>query len=394
MSPRGSITATRLWKRFRPDKRPQRLRGFLDERRAGLRAKRSKQWVWALRDVEFHAEPGESLGLIGANGSGKSTLLKILTRVMYPYAGSVEAVGRVGALIEVAAGIHPQLSGRENIYVYGSLLGLHRSETAKRFDDIVEFAEVGHAIDRLIKFYSSGMKMRLGFAVAAFLEPDILLVDEVLAVGDAQFQRRCLNRLREVLSQGTTLAYVSHDLPTVEATCSRALWLDRGVLRRDGPVRDVLADYREAIEEEAALELLGGGAVQASEVTACGPDGGPPRTGEPLHVRFVLGMREAADATVHIGVSEGPAMPILHVRRDVGLPAGNVLVGCTLDDVPLARGRFYVWIGVQAKGRRTRDLLAWSPAAHFDVVGPDLEPVPSGVVRAAPVYTSATWNLE
>ncbi|MCZ7535464.1 MAG: ABC transporter ATP-binding protein [Acidimicrobiia bacterium] len=194
MSRSGELSATRVWKRFRPDRRPKRVRTFLDTRRVRGGERPKKQWSWALRDIDFRVEPGESVGLIGTNGSGKSTLLKLLTRVMYPHSGQIEAHGRAGALIEVASGIHPLLSGRENIFLYGTLLGLPRRDVANRFDAIVDFADIGHAIDRQVKFYSSGMKMRLGFAVAAFLEPDILLVDEVLAVGDSSFQQRCLAR--------------------------------------------------------------------------------------------------------------------------------------------------------------------------------------------------------
>ena len=183
---------------------------------------RPQRWRWALRDIDFDVAPGESVGLVGSNGSGKSTLLKILHRVMYPYAGSVEVVGRVGALIEVRSGIHPQLTGRENIVpVRLAPRAWPPTAVASRFDEIVAFAELEQAIDRQVKFYSSGMQMRLGFAVAAFLEPDVLLVDEVLAVGDAAFQQRCLDRMRYVLTQGTTLVLVSHDLAAVEATCAR-----------------------------------------------------------------------------------------------------------------------------------------------------------------------------
>ena len=168
--PDGTIRATHVWKRFRADRRYSKLRYEMKQLSARLKGSGEDNWRWALRDVDLRVEPGESVGLLGSNGSGKSTLLKLLCRVMRPHSGSVEVTGRVGALIEVVAGIHPDLSGRENAFLYGTLLGLDRPAIASRFDQIVEFAELGDAIDRQVKFYSSGMKMRLGFSVAAFLE--------------------------------------------------------------------------------------------------------------------------------------------------------------------------------------------------------------------------------
>src|SRR5438105_48973 len=250
-SPKGSIEVGHVWKRFRADRRRRLLRDEIQRLSARLAGKAKRGWRWALRDVNLRLEPGESVGLVGVNGSGKTTLLKILTRVMYPYSGRVEVGGRVGALIEVRAGLHPELTGRENVFLMGSLLGLRRKEVAARFDAIVAFSELEPAIDRQLKFYSSGMQTRLGFAVAAFLEPDILLVDEVLAVGDASFQQKCLERMRAVIREGTTLVFVSHDLPAVDSTCARGVWLSDGSVRSDGPIGDVLNGYRQYIEKAA-----------------------------------------------------------------------------------------------------------------------------------------------
>jgi ABC-type polysaccharide/polyol phosphate transport system ATPase subunit len=386
--PEGTIAASHVWKRFRADRRGSLLSAELRRLSARLRGRPFQAWRWALRDVDFHAEPGDSIGLIGANGSGKSTLLKILTRVMYPYAGSVHVSGRVGALIEVSAGIHPQLTGRENVYLYGMLLGLSRKEVSRKFDEIVAFAEVEQATDRLVKFYSSGMKMRIGFAVAAFLEPHILLVDEVLAVGDASFQQKCLDRMRVVLSQNTTLVFVSHDLAAVQATCTRGIWLAEGDVMTTGPINDVLASYRHAIE--MAAEASTAGALGALlKVTAAGRAGVTARTEEPLDITLVFTSDFPRDADLYLGLSEGTATPIFTLNRPVHLSNGQTEVRCTIPHLPLPRGRYYVWVGLWGGGQ----IVPWQPAGHVDVVGPDLDPAPRAVVRLAPVYVEATWDV-
>jgi ABC-type polysaccharide/polyol phosphate transport system ATPase subunit len=392
MLPEGSISAVHIWKRFHADQRRRLLRDQLHHLSARLRGGGGRGWRWALRDVELTAVPGESVGLIGTNGSGKSTLLKILTRVMYPHSGSVQVRGRVGALIEVRAGVHPDLTGRENIQLYGTLLGLDRRRIRERFDEIVAFSELDDAIDRQLKFYSSGMQMRLGFAVAAFLEPDVLLVDEVLAVGDASFQQRCLERMRTVLNQGTTLVFVSHDLAAVEATCTRGIWLHHGITQADGPVREVLGAYRRSIEAaaESATKVTGELGLIKAEVH--GPDGGTPKTQETLEVRLAVESPASRAGRLYLGVSEGPATPIFVLRRDVSLAAGETQASCAIRSLPLPRGRYYLWVGVFEGGKR--DPLPWHPATHFDVAGPNLDVAPRGIVRLAPVHVEATWEVE
>jgi len=390
MSPDGTIAANRIWKRFRADRQRMLLRDEIQRLRSRLRGDAGRGWRWALRDIDLVASPGESVGLIGANGSGKTTLLKILTRVMYPYAGSVDVAGRVTALIEVRAGIHPDLTGRENVYLFGSLLGLSRRDVSQRFDDIVTFAELEGAIDRQVKFYSSGMQMRLGFAVAGFLEPDVLLVDEVLAVGDTAFQQKCLDRMRSMLGHGTTLVFVSHDLAAVEATCTRGMWLHDGALREEGPVREVLSSYRRSIEESAELLHQTEGPVQILKVEVTGPDAGIPRSHEQLDVTLILRSSEARSAAICLGISEGPATPIFLVRRDVYLSAADTRIRCSVPSLPLPRGRFYLWAAVFD----VVDLMPWQPVTQFDVMGPDLDPAPRAVVRLAPVHSEAAWAIE
>lgn len=388
----GGIAATRVWKRFRAGQQRRLLRDELDRLRRQLQGDGARGWRWALRDVTLVVDPGESVGIVGVNGSGKSTLLKILTQVMYPYAGRVETSGRIAALIEIRAGIHPDLTGEENVYLYGSLMGLTRREVAQRFDDIVEFAELRDAIRGQVKFYSTGMQMRLGFSVAALLEPNILLVDEVLAVGDGAFQQKCLDRMQTLLNQGTTLVFVSHDLAAVETTCTRGLWLDDGCVEVAGPVRDVLGAYRGRIEQIVHASSKASQVVRLTSVHVGGSEGADIRTQQLLQVRAVLETSDPNAATVYVGVSDGPATPVFVVRRDLYLRPGTTEVRCVMLQLPLPRGRFYLWMGVF--DRPGLELLAWQPVATFDIMGPDLDPPPRGVVQLAPVHVAAQWQVE
>jgi lipopolysaccharide transport system ATP-binding protein len=210
--------------------------------------------IWALNDVSFDVNPGEVVGIVGGNGAGKSTLLKILSRITEPTAGTAEIHGRVGSLLEVGTGFHPELTGRENIYLNGAILGMRRAEITRKFDAIVDFAGVERFIDTPVKHYSSGMYVRLAFAVAAHMEPEILVIDEVLAVGDAHFQKKCLGKMDDVSRQGRTILFVSHNLDAVQRLCTRGLLIDRGQLVADGPIGDVVARYRSS---DTAAEGLG-----------------------------------------------------------------------------------------------------------------------------------------
>ena len=200
---------------------------------------------WALDDVSFDIQYGERVGIIGRNGAGKSTLVKILSRVVYPTRGEARLRGRLVSLLEVGTGFNGDLTGRENVYMNASIHGLSRSEINKRFDDIIEFSGVQSFLDTPVKRYSSGMQMRLAFAVAAHLDPDILILDEVLTVGDLDFQQKCLERVQLLVSEGRTLLFVSHSLEALTSFCDRCIWLDGGKIRADGPTEEILDEYRE-----------------------------------------------------------------------------------------------------------------------------------------------------
>jgi lipopolysaccharide transport system ATP-binding protein len=209
--------------------------------------KKQQDFVWAVRDVNLDVAQGEVVGLIGRNGAGKSTLLKLLSRITRPTSGYAELRGRVGSLLEVGTGFHPELTGRENIYLSGAILGMTKREIDAKRDAIVDFSGVGRFLDTPLKHYSSGMQMRLAFAVAAHLETEILLVDEVLAVGDLEFQKKCLGKMQEVSDSGRTIVFVSHQMNQIRRLCERVVWFDAGRLRKDGPCHQVLADYESAI---------------------------------------------------------------------------------------------------------------------------------------------------
>ena len=210
-------------------------------RRGRSKGKERPDTIWALKAVSFEVEAGEVVGIIGRNGAGKTTLLKLLSRITYPTSGTIAVRGRVASLVEVGTGFHQELTGRENVYLNGSILGLRKKQIDERFESIVEFAGVAPFIDTPIKRYSSGMRLRLGFAVAAHLSPDILLVDEILSVGDVDFQQKCLRALDDARGATRTVLFVSHNLEAVEQLCRRTIWIDQGTVRRDGPSREVIA---------------------------------------------------------------------------------------------------------------------------------------------------------
>ncbi len=223
-------TARGIWQRMRHPLSPNRESIDLEE-------------LWALKDINFEVQQGERVGIIGRNGAGKSTLLKVLSRITEPTTGKVRIKGRVSSLLEVGTGFHPELTGRENVFLNGAILGMTRQEIKGKFDEIVAFAELEKFLDTPVKRYSSGMYVRLAFAVAAHLEPEILIVDEVLAVGDAAFKKKCLGKMGDVAKEGRTVLFVSHNMVAMQTLCPRAIWLDDGETKRDGQVDQVISDY-------------------------------------------------------------------------------------------------------------------------------------------------------
>ena len=279
------------------------------------RGRTGAQEVWALEGVSVHVEPGAAVGLIGRNGSGKSTLLRLVAGIIEPTRGQVAVGGRVGSLLELGAGFHPDFTGRENVFLNGSVQGLRRAEIRDRFDEIVAFAELEHAIDRPVRTYSSGMYMRLGFAIAAFLEADVLLLDEVFAVGDEAFQRKCFGRIAEFKQGGGTIVFVSHDAAAVERLCGRAVLLQDGHVAFDGGVHETLARYRRQLAEAAdgdGRRQRGEGEAAVVAARLVDPSGSAcdqVLAGEPLALEVV--------------VAAAPSLPAprlrLELRDDAGL---------------------------------------------------------------------------
>jgi ABC-type polysaccharide/polyol phosphate transport system ATPase subunit len=291
---RGEIVVDRLFRRFRVYPRGTRTLKSI----VLLRDRSRAADVWALHDVSFTVEPGSALGLIGRNGSGKSTLLRIIAGIIKPTSGSVETGGRIGTLLELGAGFHPDFTGRENVFLNGSILGLKRSYIRERFDEIVAFAELEDFVDVPVRTYSSGMYMRLGFAVASHLNADVLLLDEVFAVGDGAFQRKCLDRILDFKMGGGTIVFVSHDASAVERLCERAILLREGGIAFDGRTQDALTEYhrlladeRDPAERAAGLSEWGSGEARIAEARVRGA-GGVARdrfdSGEPFSLALTL----------------------------------------------------------------------------------------------------------
>jgi lipopolysaccharide transport system ATP-binding protein len=326
--------------------------------------------LWALRDVSFQVGEGEVVGIIGHNGSGKSTLLKLISRITYPTTGHIKIYGRVGSLLEVGTGFHPELTGRENIYLNGTVLGMNRSEIDRKFDEIVEFSGVERFLDTPVKHYSSGMAVRLAFAVAAHLEPEILLIDEVLAVGDAAFQKKSLGKMEDVASQGRTVLFVSHNLPSVQALCSRALLLQNGCVMVDGAPDEAISQYMKSLfllaettPLKERVDRIGGEDFLIESVEFLDAETLLPTrtllTGQHTLIKVTYNcLRESGiqGVAIHIAFRSSQGNFLFMCGSDaVGkvfdTPPGPGSVVCTLDKWPLGRGRYTYSIHTYWHGR-------------------------------------------
>ncbi len=410
-----AIRADKIGKRYRlgaPVIRYQTLRDKLSERFSSVREKEEAETLWALRNVSFEVKQGQVLGVIGRNGAGKSTLLKILSRVTDPTEGFAEIHGRVGSLLEVGTGFHPELTGRENIYLNGAILGMKRSEIAGKFDEIVAFSDVEKFIDTPVKRYSSGMYLRLAFAVAAHLEPEILVVDEVLAVGDAEFQRKCLGKMSDVANQGRTVLFVSHNMSAILRLTEETIVIDHGNLTLRAPTPQAV-DYYLA----NGYARMGERTWAAEEVPA---ESAPFR---PLAMRVRNAQGRAVDTIrstepAEIEIEYSLSAPITGLRVGVYLmstrgeavftsfdtddpadferlavrPAGRYISRCTLPPDLMNEGRFV--LGLNASSYRVRRYFQDEQALTFTVDGMGAPGMHWPEPRIGAVRPRLNWQIE
>ena len=364
-------------------------------------SRRETETVWALKDVTFDLNHGEVVGVIGRNGAGKSTLLKILSRITDPTEGRADLYGRVGSLLEVGSGFHPELTGRENIYLSGGFLGMKRREISRHFDEIVEFSGVERFLDTPVKRYSSGMYVRLAFAVAAHLQPEILLVDEVLAVGDAGFQQKCLGKMEDVAKHGRAVIFVSHYMAAIEALCSRGLLLDGGRLVHDGGLRDVIARYHRTVLDRGdgdARDATFGDRCRFFRSAQLLDEAGLPTAHLPMGSEFRLraGLEAPEPVTypifvVMIDSAAGQRMlTTSSPNTPTGIPVLNepATIECYIPMLPLAPGEYWVKLGLW----RGQYLEQVEQALRFTVRDADTFGDGWGADKGVCV-TPSTWTL-
>jgi ABC-type polysaccharide/polyol phosphate transport system ATPase subunit len=359
--------------------------------------------------VSFEIEEGEAVAVIGLNGAGKTTALKIMSRITYPSAGTVRVRGRIGALIEVGTGLHPELTGRENVWLMGRILGLSGADVRRRFGEILDFADIGSAIDQPVKQYSSGMQLRLGFAIASHVEPDLLLVDEAIAVGDAGFQYRCVERMAEIVREGRTLIFVSHDMSAIETLCDRAIMLSDGRLVSDGPAREVVRDYLLAVQHgQLAGDDSGfvpGGVLDILKVSVLDADGNETdevATDRPMTVRLHYRANEPVERPIFsVGLSDGGRACFTQATMlvDGRVPErieGTGHVDCTFLELPLQPKAYSIWgevIGESGFG----EIIDWQRLRWFRVRSEHLAAGKSAVTHSmsdAPVRIPYEWSVD
>ncbi|HET7509321.1 MAG TPA: ABC transporter ATP-binding protein [Solirubrobacterales bacterium] len=373
-------------------------------RRGGSKEPRGDQ-LWALRDLSMTIRSGEVVGLIGHNGAGKSTLLKILSRITEPSAGYADVTGRVGSLLEVGTGFHPELTGRENIFLNGAILGMRRAEIRLRFDEIVEFAEIERFLDTPVKRYSSGMSVRLAFAVAAHLEPEILLVDEVLAVGDAAFQRKSLGKMSEVAKEGRTVIFVSHNLAIIQALCSRGILLERGEVQADAPITEAIDRYLRTLESAASDDLLertdrdsrayDETLVRHLEISDASGTPNVVVAGRPASI--VVDVTEALPKMeCQLTIVNNLGQPVCTLDSEMSAPVDfratkpGTRLECEVDSLPLLPGRYRIDVIVKAK-RHIQDGL--QAATFFDVEPGTIGDRPVAAEADGDVSLPHSWRL-
>jgi lipopolysaccharide transport system ATP-binding protein len=366
-------------------------------------------YFWALKDISFDVQQGEVLGIIGRNGAGKSTMLKILSQITDPTEGEVRIRGRVASLLEVGTGFHPELTGRENVYLNGAILGMHRAEIKRKFDEIVEFAGVEEFLDTPVKRFSSGMYVRLAFAVAAHLEPEILIVDEVLAVGDAEFQKKCLGKMQAVSSEGRTVIFVSHNMAAIESLCEKVILLEKGKTNFSGPTKEGISFYLKNVSASASMiplpdrkDRMGNGKVRFVDFKVINDKGeyvnellsGNDYTFELQYHNFTNEVIK--NVKVCIEIFDEKERRMLFLRNDfsndvINIDDKNGLIRCKISDLPLTIGTYHFVLYLSIHDHETFDLIG--NVNYIDVVGGDFFGTGSmGMPAQCKILTKARWS--